>query len=54
MKGGRIKDLIINIPRASPKSMIGCVFMPAWVWIKDPKYRFLFSSYKQDSPSAIR
>jgi len=28
--------------------MIGCVFMPAWVWINQPAYRFLFSSYKQD------
>ena len=48
MMEGRIKDLIVNIPPGFAKSMIGCVFMPAWVWIKDPKYRFLFSSYKQD------
>jgi predicted phage terminase large subunit-like protein len=48
MMEDRIKDLIINIPPGFAKSMIGCVFMPAWVWIKDPKYRFLFSSYKQD------
>jgi hypothetical protein len=45
---GRIKDLLINIPPGFAKSLIGAVFMPAWVWIKDPGYRFLFSSYKAD------
>ena len=39
-----IKDLLINIPPGFAKSMIGAVFMPAWVWIKDPGYRFLFST----------
>jgi hypothetical protein len=44
----RIKDLIINIPPGFAKSMIGAVFMPAWVWTKRPEYRFLFASYKAD------
>jgi len=48
MMEGPIKDLIINIPPGFAKSMIGCVFMPAWVWINNPSFRFLFSSYKQD------
>jgi len=48
MMEGPIKDLIINIPPGFAKSMIGCVFMPAWVWINNPAFRFLFSSYKQD------
>jgi len=45
---GKIKDLLINIPPGFAKSMICAVFMPAWVWINDPGYRFLFSSYKAD------
>jgi predicted phage terminase large subunit-like protein len=45
---GRIKDLIINIPPGFAKSMLCAVFFPAWVWIKRPEYRFLFSSYKAD------
>jgi predicted phage terminase large subunit-like protein len=45
---GRLKDLIINIPPGFAKSMIGAVFFPAWVWIKRPEYRFLFSSYKAE------
>ena len=45
---GRIKDLLINIPPGFAKSMICAVFMPAWVWINDPGYRFLFSSYKAE------
>jgi hypothetical protein len=28
--------------------MIGAVFFPAWVWIKRPEYRFLYSSYKAE------
>jgi predicted phage terminase large subunit-like protein len=45
---GRIKDLIINIPPGLAKSMICAVFFPAWVWIKRPEYRFLYSSYKAE------
>src|SRR5207302_6927624 len=45
---GKIKDLLINIPPGFAKSMIGCVFMPAWVWINHPEFRFLFSSYKAE------
>lgn len=45
---GRIKDLIINIPPGHAKSLLACVFLPAWVWIKRPGYRFLFGSYKTD------
>jgi len=44
----RIKDLIVNIPPGFAKSMICAVFMPAWVWIRKPDYRFLFSSYKAE------
>lgn len=42
---GRIKDLIINIPPGCSKSLIGCVFFPAWVWANDPTKRFFFASY---------
>src|SRR5690242_4057173 len=45
---GRIKDLIVNIPPGFAKSMISAVFMPAWVWIRKPEYRFLFASYKAE------
>jgi predicted phage terminase large subunit-like protein len=44
----RLKDLIINIPPGFAKSMIAAVFFPAWVWIKRPEYRFLYSSYKAE------
>lgn len=45
---GRIQDLIINIPPGCSKSLITCVFWPAWVWIKHPEKRFLFASYGQE------
>lgn len=44
----RITDLIINVPPGHAKSLITCVFWPAWVWIRNPEKRFLFSSYKAD------
>jgi predicted phage terminase large subunit-like protein len=43
---GRIKDLIINVPPGHAKSLLSCVFFPAWGWIHRPEYRWLFSSYK--------
>jgi hypothetical protein len=45
---GQIKNLIINIPPGCMKSLIVCVFWPAWVWgERDPSSRWLFSSYAQ-------
>ena len=45
---GRIKNLIINIPPGFAKSLLSGVFFPAWVWIRWPECRFLFSSYNSD------
>jgi predicted phage terminase large subunit-like protein len=45
---GRIKDLLINVPPGHAKSLLCCVFFPAWVWIKHPEKRWLFASYKAD------
>lgn len=38
---GLIQNLAINIPAGCTKSMLIGVFLPAWVWIDDPEYRFL-------------
>jgi len=43
---GRIKRLIINIPPGHAKSMLVSVLWPAWVWVKKPQWRALFSSYE--------
>lgn len=42
---GRIRNLLINIPPRHMKSLLVNVFFPAWVWIKFPGMRFLFSSH---------
>ncbi len=42
---GDIKKLIINISPRSSKSTLGCIMLPAWVWIRYPEKKFLFSSY---------
>ena len=43
---GEIKRLVINIPPRYLKSLCVGVFFPAWVWLKDPSFRFLTASYK--------
>lgn len=42
---GLIKQLLINVPPGTMKSLLVCVFWPAWEWISNPGKRFMFSSY---------
>jgi hypothetical protein len=49
---GQIPHLIINVPPGHAKSLLVCVFLPAWVWIEHPESRWLFASYRE--PLAIR
>ena len=42
---GNIRSLLINVPPASMKSLLVCVFWPAWVWTWRPQSRWLFASY---------
>jgi predicted phage terminase large subunit-like protein len=44
---GQIKLLVINIPPGFGKSLLTCIFWPAWEWTLDPKVRWLFASYDQ-------
>tara|TARA_R110000803_G_scaffold47989_1_gene99818 strand:+ start:413 stop:1849 length:1437 start_codon:yes stop_codon:yes gene_type:complete len=44
-KKQKTKDIIINVPFRSTKSLIVTVMFPVWAWIKDPKLRFITSSY---------
>src|SRR5262245_50707515 len=32
---GKIRNLIINVPPGHAKSLLVCVFWPAWVWINN-------------------
>lgn len=43
---GRIpkRNLMINVPPGSMKSLIVSVFAPAWWWLDHPSYRFIFAS----------
>ncbi len=45
---GRIKQLLVNVPPGTMKSLLVCVFWPAWVWITKPGKRFMFSSYAEN------
>ena len=42
---GQIKKLIINVPPGHAKSILCNVFYPAWEWTKNPRLRWLFTSY---------
>ena len=41
----KTKDVSINVPFRSTKSLIVTVMFPVWAWIKSPKLRFITSSY---------
>ncbi len=42
-----IMQLLINVPPGTMKSLLTCVFWPAWVWATQPGKRFMFSSYSE-------
>lgn len=42
---GRTTELLINVPPGTMKSLLCCVFWPAWIWTTRPGKRFLFASY---------
>lgn len=42
---GDLRQLLINVPPRSMKSLLTCVFWPAWVWTHRPEMKWLFSSY---------
>lgn len=45
---GFIKNLLLNQPPRTAKSLIGCVFFPAWAFVKDPTLWFLYTAYSHD------
>ena len=42
---GKIRRLLINVPPGHIKSLLTCVFWPAWEWLERPWLRGLFGSY---------
>jgi predicted phage terminase large subunit-like protein len=42
---GEITRLIINIPPRYGKSLLATIFLPCWVWQRNPAERFMFASY---------
>jgi len=48
---GKIRRLVINIPPGFSKSLLACVFLPAWIWLHRPAERMLFLSHDGDLAS---
>jgi hypothetical protein len=42
---GDITRFIINVPPRSGKSLLATIFLPCWVWLRNPAERFMFASY---------
>jgi phage terminase large subunit-like protein len=47
-----IKDLVVNVPPGSTKTMIWSVMWPAWVWTWRPEARFIYVSYHPSAANA--
>lgn len=45
---GEIQRLVINVPPRHGKSLLVCVFFPAWLWASRPEVRWLYASYAQE------
>lgn len=45
---GDIKKLMINVPPGHMKSLLVAVFWPAWVWLRNPAWRVLFTTYADE------
>lgn len=44
----KIPNLLITVPPGHMKSLLTCVFWPAWEWIRRPWLRWMFASYSSD------
>jgi predicted phage terminase large subunit-like protein len=45
VRRGQISNLLINVPPGSMKSLLTCVFWPAWIWATEPSWRGIFATY---------
>lgn len=48
VRSGEIRNLLINQPPRTMKSLTCSVMFPAWWWANDPAVQFLFASYAQN------
>lgn len=44
----KTRDIVVNVPFRSTKSLLLTVLFPAWCWISNPKLRFITASYSAD------
>lgn len=47
VSAGKIEQFMGNVPPGTMKSLLTCVFWPAWEWATKPGKRFMFSSYAE-------
>ncbi|HAT64439.1 MAG TPA: terminase, partial [Flavobacteriaceae bacterium] len=44
----KTRDIVVNVPFRSTKSLLLTVLFPVWCWINNPKLRFITASYSAD------
>lgn len=44
---GEIRDMVINVPPGTSKSLLCSVLFPAYAWIVDPALKFLYTTYDE-------
>ena len=42
-----IRDLVVNVPPGTSKTLLASVLFPAWCWIADPRHRFVTASFSE-------
>ena len=42
---GEVRDLVINVPPGTSKTLLASVLWPAWEWTLDPAHRFITASF---------
>lgn len=45
---GDIRNLLINVPPRHTKSLTCAVLFPAWTWLQDPSFQWLWNTYAQN------
>ena len=45
LKGKKGKDINVNVPPGSSKSLIASIFYPCWIWLHKPSTKIITASY---------
>ncbi len=44
----KYSDIVVNVPPRTSKSLIFSIIFPAWVWVRNPSFKLITTSYSLD------